>query len=42
MLLKRVGALVEWLWEETRVPKDVSSNPCTVYWMGIFSHTYLL
>ena len=30
------GALVQWLWEETRVPKVVSSNPCTVYWLDIF------
>ena len=25
------GALVLWLWEETNVPKDVGSNPGTVY-----------
>ena len=27
----RAGALVQWLWEETHVPKVVSSNPGTVY-----------
>ena len=32
------GALVQWLWEETHVPKVVGSNPGTVYWMDIFSH----
>ena len=36
------GALVQWLWEETHVPKVMSSNPGTIYWMDIFSHTYLL
>ena len=35
------GALVQWLWEETRVPKVVGLNPSTVYWMDIF-HMYLL
>ena len=34
----RVGALVEWLWEETYNPKVVGSNPNTIYWMVIFSH----
>ena len=29
-------ALVQWLWEETRVPQVVSSNPISVYWMEIF------
>ena len=29
--------LVKWLWEETRVPKVVSSNLVTVYWMDIFT-----
>ena len=29
------GALVQWLWEETHVPKVVGSNPRTVYWMDI-------
>ena len=37
----RAGALVKWLWEGTHVPKVVSSNPGTVYWMDIF-HIYLL
>ena len=32
---KKPGALVLWLWEETHVPKDVGSNPSTVYWMDI-------
>ena len=32
------GALVQWLREETHVPKVVGSNPGTVYWMDIFSH----
>ena len=35
------GDLVQWLWEETRVPKVVSSNPSTVYSMAIY-HIYLL
>ena len=25
-------------WEETHVPKVVSSNPSTVYWINIYSH----
>ena len=37
----KAGALVKWLWEETHVPKIVSSNPSTVYWMDIFQ-IYLL
>ena len=40
--LSRAGALVYWLWEETRVPKVVSSNPGTISQMDIFSHRYLL
>ena len=32
------GALVQWLWEETRDLKVVGSNPNTVYWMDILSH----
>ena len=36
------GALVQWLWEESHVPKVMSSNPGTVYWIDIFSRTYLL
>ena len=37
------GALALWLQEEeTHAPKVASSNPRTVYWMDIFSHTYLL
>ena len=33
----REGALVWWLWEETRVLKFVGSNPSTIYWMDIFN-----
>ena len=36
------GALVLWLWAETHVPKVMSSNPSTTYWMDIFSNTNLL
>ena len=32
-----VGALVEWLKEETRNQKVVCSNPGTRYWMDIFT-----
>ena len=39
--LFRAGALVLWLWEETHVPKVVSLNPSTVYWMDIFSHLFV-
>ena len=38
----RVGALVQWLWEETLAPKVVGSNPSTVYWMDIFSHLFVV
>ena len=31
-------APVEWSRCETRVLKVVGSNPCTVYWLDIFSH----
>ena len=34
--LSRAGALVYWLWEETRVPKVVSSNPGTISQMDFF------
>ena len=37
----RAGALVLWLWEETHVPKVVSSNPGTIYRMDIFSHSFV-
>ena len=33
--------LVQWLWEETHVPKAMGSNPSGVYWMDIF-HINLL
>ena len=29
-------SLFLWLWEHTHVPKVVSSNPSTIYWMNIF------
>ena len=36
-----IGALVQWLWEETHVPKVVSSYPGTVYCMDMtFVHIY--
>ena len=38
----REGALVWWLWEETRVQKVVSSNPGTLYWIDIFSHLFVV
>ena len=38
----RARALVKWLWEETRVPKVISSNPSTVYWVDIFSHLFIV
>ena len=28
--------------EDTRVPKVVSSNPSTVYWMDIFSDLFVV
>ena len=28
---KKAGALVQWLWEETHVPKVIGSNPSTLY-----------
>ena len=33
---------MKWLCEETRVPKVVSSNPSTVYWMDIFSQIFVV
>ena len=36
------GALVQWSLEETHVPKVVSSNPGTLYWMDIFSHLFVV
>ena len=35
------GALVQWLWEETHVPKVVGSNPGALYWMVITFFTYI-
>ena len=35
------GALVQWLWEETHVPKVVGSNLSTLYWMDISSHLFV-
>ena len=40
--LKNPGALVQWLWEETRVTKVVGSNPSAVYWIDIFSHLFVV
>ena len=40
--VNKVGALVFWLWEETHVPKVVSLNPGTLYWMDIFSHLFVV
>ena len=37
-----LGAVVSWLWEETQVPKVVSANPDTVYWMDIFSNLFVV
>ena len=37
------GALVQWLWEETHVPKGVGSNHGAIYWMDMtFFHIDLL
>ena len=36
------GALVYWLWEETRVPKVAILNPSTVYWMDTFSRKFVV
>ena len=36
------GALIQWLWEETHVPKVVFSNPNTMYWMDMFTHLILM
>ena len=41
-LMLRAGALVQWLWEETRILKVVGLNPGTIYWIGIFSHLFVL
>ena len=34
--LRWAGALVQWLWEETHIPKVVGLIPGAVYWMDIF------
>ena len=34
--------LVQWLWEENHVPKVVSSNPGTAYWMAISSFLFVV
>ena len=39
--MRRPGALVQWLKEETRNQKVVSLNPITRYWTDIF-HVSLL
>ena len=33
----RAAALVQWLWEESHVPKIMGLNPSTIYWMDFFS-----
>ena len=38
----RAEALVYWLLEDTHVPKVVSSNPSSAYWMDIFSHLFVV
>ena len=38
-LTPRAGALVQWLWDETHVPKAVVSNPSTIYCLDIFTYT---
>ena len=40
-MLKRAGALVWWLWEDTPVLKVVDSNPGAIYWMIITFFTYI-
>ena len=39
---KRAGVLVKWLWEETHVLKVAGMNPCTTYWVDIFSHIFVV
>ena len=41
-MCNRAGALVQWLWEEIHVPKAVSLNPSTIYWLDIFSHLFVV
>ena len=37
------GVLVQWLWEETRVPKVVGLNTGALYWIVVtFFHSHLL
>ena len=36
------GALVWWLWEDTRVLKVMGSNNSTLYWMDIFAHLFVV
>ena len=38
---KKAGALVQWLWEETHVPKVIGSNPGAVYWMDMTFSTLI-
>ena len=35
------GALVQWLWEETHIPKVVGSNPSAGYWMDMTFFTLI-
>ena len=37
---QRKGALVQWLWDETRVLKVVTLNPRTVYWKDVFTYIW--
>ena len=30
------------MWEETHIPKVVSSNPGTIYWVDISSHIFVV
>ena len=39
--MNRAGTLVQWLWEETHVPKVMGSSPSTIYWLDNF-HIYLM
>ena len=41
MINKLIFGWNPWLWEETHVPKVVSSNPSTVYWMAILTFNFV-
>ena len=38
----QVPTRVQWLWQETRVPKVICSNPSTVYRTHIISHLFVV